>query len=93
MNSDLGMPSPLPSPGGRGRKSESDSALFLTPSWLRLGAQGKVDQGKRVFEAIAEFTIDPTLTEHRSARSEAQGLRLRVAFSFAYFAFGEAKEK
>ena len=27
------------------------------------------------------------------ARSEAKGPRLRVAFSFAYFAFGEAKEK
>jgi hypothetical protein len=25
-----------------------------------------VDQGKRLFEAIAEFAIDPTLTEHRS---------------------------
>ena len=25
-----------------------------------------MDQGKRLFEAIAEFAIDPTLTEHRS---------------------------
>ena len=88
MNS--GTPSPLRSPAGRGRNSESESAFFPTPSWLRRRAQGKVDQGKRLFER-SEFAIDPTLTEHRS-EPVAKGLRLPDAFCLVTF-FWRSKRK
>ncbi|OYZ17450.1 MAG: hypothetical protein B7Y28_19245 [Polaromonas sp. 16-63-31] len=71
-------PTPLPTP---------------PPFWLRRGAQGQPDQGERLSER-SEFELDPDWTEHRrlpaAKRRDADS---RVAFSFAYFSFGDAKEK
>ena len=45
-------------------------------------------------EALAEFERDPGWTEHRRLPvAQRRDADTRVAFSFAYFAFGEAKEK
>ena len=61
---------------------------------MRRGAEGQTDQGPQLSEALAEFERDPGWAEHRrlpaAKRRDADS---RVAFSFAYFAFGEAKEK
>ena len=38
--------------------------LFSNPFWMRRGAQGKADQGERLFER-SEFELDPALHEHR----------------------------
>ena len=35
------------------------------PVGLGRGAQAKADQGRHLFEAIAEFVPDPAFTEHR----------------------------
>jgi hypothetical protein len=64
-----------------------------TPFCMRRGAQVQADQGSRLSER-SEFERDPAWTEHRrlpvAKRRDADS---RVAFSFAYFSFGEAKEK
>ena len=42
----------------------------------------------------SEFELDPGWTEHRRLPvAKRRDANSRVAFSFAYFAFGEAKEK
>ena len=67
--------------------------LNPTPFCLRRGAEVQTDKGERLFER-SEFELDPGWTEHRrlpvAQRRDADS---RVAFSFAYFTFGEAKEK
>ncbi|MGB4117278.1 MAG: hypothetical protein WBK51_12100, partial [Polaromonas sp.] len=53
--------------------------------------QGKVDQGKRLFER-SEFAIDPTLNEHRSV-PVAQRRDSDCGSPFlCLLSFGEAKE-
>ena len=45
-------------------------------------------------EATAEFERDPGWAEHRRLPvAQRRDAGSRVAFSFAYFTFGEAKEK
>jgi hypothetical protein len=79
------------------RRPESIPAPESAPSpfCMRLGAQGQSDQGERLSEALAEFERDPDWHEHRSLPlSVSEGdADSGVAFSFAYFSFGEAKEK
>ncbi|WP_457306858.1 hypothetical protein, partial [Polaromonas sp. P5_E6] len=64
-----------------------------TPFCLRRGAQIQADQGSRLSER-SEFERDPAWTEHRRLPvAQRRVADSRVAFSFAYFSFGEAKEK
>jgi len=60
---------------------------------MRRGAQGQTDKDGRLSER-SEFELDPGWTEHRRLpvvkRRDADS---RVAFSFAYFSFGDTKEK
>ena len=51
-----------------------------------------MDQGKRVFEAIAEFAIDPTLTEHRSVPVAKRRDSDCGSPFLCLLSFGEAKE-
>ena len=52
-----------------------------------------MDQGPRLSER-SEFERDPTWSEHRRLpAAQRRDADSRVAFSFAYFTFGEAKEK
>ncbi len=63
------------------------------PLWMRRGAQVQADQGWHLFER-SEFVPDPAWTEHRRLpAAKRRDAATRVAFSFAYFSFGEAKEK
>ena len=69
-----------------------ESEFGTHPFCMRRGAELQVDQGPRLSER-SEFELDPGWTEHRrlpvAQRRDADS---RVAFSFAYFAFGEAKK-
>ena len=61
---------------------------------MRRGEEVQTEKGERLFEAIAEFELDPGWIEHRRLpAAQRRDADTRVAFSFAYFAFGEAKEK
>ncbi|MDI1340013.1 hypothetical protein, partial [Polaromonas sp.] len=61
--------------------------------WLRRGAQVQPDQDGRLSER-SEFEPGPGWTEHRrSPVAKRRDADSRVAFSFAYFSFGDAKEK
>jgi hypothetical protein len=68
--------------------------LFLHhPVGLGRGAQPKTDQGERLSER-SEFELDPVFGEHRRLPgAKRKDPDHRVAFSFAYFYFGDAKEK
>ncbi|WP_305358347.1 hypothetical protein, partial [Polaromonas sp.] len=57
------------------------------------GAQPKAAQGERLSER-SEFEVDPAFGEHRRfPAAKRRDPDHRVAFSFAYFSFGDAKEK
>ncbi|MES2943462.1 MAG: hypothetical protein V4772_11385, partial [Pseudomonadota bacterium] len=60
---------------------------------MRRGAEPEAEKGPQLFEPQAS-SADPASGEHRrlpgAKRRDADS---RVAFSFAYFSFGEAKEK
>jgi hypothetical protein len=63
------------------------------PVGLGRGAQVKADQGERLFER-SEFEPGPVFGEHRRLpAAKRRDPDHRVAFSFAYFSFGDAKEK
>ncbi|MCZ8256598.1 MAG: hypothetical protein O9327_13150, partial [Polaromonas sp.] len=66
---------------------------FPTPFWMRRGAEIQADQGSRCLSeaslARPRLNRAPQVAPERSAGDAAS----RVAFSFAYFTFGEAKEK
>ena len=63
------------------------------PFCMRRGAEVQTDKGERLFER-SEFELDPGWTEHRRLpAAQRRDADTRVAFSFAYFTFGEAKEK
>jgi hypothetical protein len=52
-----------------------------------------MDQGERLSER-SEFELDPIFREHRRLPgAKRKDPDHRVAFSFAYFSFGDAKEK
>ena len=69
------------------------SALVSPPVGLGRGAELKTDQGERLSER-SEFELDPVFGEHRRLpAAKRRDAATRVAFSFAYFSFGEAKEK
>jgi hypothetical protein len=60
---------------------------------MRRGAEVQTDQGKNLFEP-QRVVFDPGWTEHRRLpAAKRRDAATRVAFSFAYFSFGEAKEK
>ncbi|MDQ3273067.1 MAG: hypothetical protein M3Q12_13000, partial [Pseudomonadota bacterium] len=78
--SPMAYPNPLPTP-------------IPPPFCMRRGAQPKMDQGERLSER-SEFELDPIFGEHRRLPgAKRKDPDHRVAFSFAYFSFGEAKEK
>src|SRR4051812_30920375 len=65
------------------------SPLPIAPSWLGRGAQRQADQGKTVFERSELFLTPLGSSTAGCPVAKRRGPRLRVAFSFAYFAFGE----
>ncbi|MDP1567991.1 MAG: hypothetical protein Q8L91_17280, partial [Polaromonas sp.] len=72
---------------------DPEPAFVSSPVGLGRGAQPKADQDERLSER-SEFELDPDFGEHRRLPgAKRKDPDHRVAFSLAYFSFGDAKEK
>jgi len=72
------------------RRSRASSAAPYAVERRRV-AQGWVDQGSRLSEAIAEFERDPTPTEQRGEPARSDGDAFGSPFFWVLF-FGKAKK-
>ena len=68
---------------------------FIPPPMLAAptSGDGVGRKGKSLFEPKASCFSRRRIRAPQAARNEVKGRGLGVAFSFGYFAFGEAKEK